>query len=391
MPATEFQQSSSSSSSSSSPSFGFSILSRRRDQVHSHSMESPPAGLENELEAFQRQVADRFHDLSAADSGELLSIPWLRKLLDAFLCCHEEFRAILFNNQPYLNKPPLERQISDFFERSVKALDVCNAIRDGIEQMRQWQKPLEIVLCALDNQRSIGEGQIRRAKKALIDLTIGMLDEKESSTALAHRNRSFGRNNLHKEHKSLGHFRSLSWSVSRNWSAARQLQAISNNLVAPRSNEILSTNGLNLAVFTMSYVLLFVMWALVAAIPCQDRGLQTHFAISKQFLWAGPILSLHERILEESKKRARRNACGLLKEIYEIEQCARHLNELVDNTQLPLPEEKERELRITVEEAGNVCKSLKDGLDPLERQVREVFRRIVRNRTQGLDSTGGGD
>ncbi|GER37634.1 hypothetical protein STAS_14058 [Striga asiatica] len=27
----------------------------------------------------------------------------------------------------------------------------------------------------------------------------------------------------------------------------------------------------------MNYVLLFVMWALVAAIPCQDRGLQAHF------------------------------------------------------------------------------------------------------------------
>ncbi|KAK6131048.1 hypothetical protein DH2020_035211 [Rehmannia glutinosa] len=353
MPTTDFQEASSSSS------FGFPILSRRRDQIHSMDPTHEATGQEVELEAFQRKVADRFHDLASANSDDLLSIPWLRKLLDAFLCCQEEFKVIIFNNKSYLNKPPMDRYISDFYERSVKALDVCNAIRDGIENIRQWQKQLEIVLCALDNQRNIGEGQIRRAKKALVDLTIGMLDEKDSNTT-RDRNRS--------------------------WSAARQLQAISNNLVAPRANEIISTNGLNLAVFTMNYVLLFVMWALVAAIPCQDRGLQSHFYATKQFSWAVPILLLHERILEESKKRDRRNSCGLLREIHEIEKCARHLNELTDLVQFPLTEEKEREVKRRVEEVGIVYEAIKDGLDPLERQVREVFHRIVRSRTEGLDS-----
>ncbi|KAK6118785.1 hypothetical protein DH2020_047476 [Rehmannia glutinosa] len=265
------------------------------------------------------------------------------KLLDTFLCCQEEFRVIVFNNRSILNRPPMDKYISEFFERSAKALDVCNAIRDGIEQIRQWQKQLEIVLCALDNQRSIGEGQIRRAKKALVDLALAMLDEKESNTTVSHRNRSFGRHSAHREPKSLGHFRSLSWSVSRSWSAAKQLQAISTNLVPPKPNEIMSTNGLNVAVFTMNYVLLFVTWALVAAIPCQDRGLQTHFYVTRQFVWAVPILSLHERVLEESKKRDRRNTCGLLKEIHDIEKCARHMNELTDSVQFPLTEKKERE------------------------------------------------
>lgn len=382
MPTTEFPEASSSG-------FGFSMLNRRRDQVHS--MESAPesgGGEEQELETFQRQVADRLHNLSVADSNELLSIPWLRKLLDVFLTSQDEFRVILSNNRAYINKPPMEKYVSEFFERSVKALDVCNAIRDGIELIRQWDKLLDIVLSALGNQRSIGEGQFRRAKKVLDDLTIGMLDEGQSHASLSLRNRSFGRNNAQKEQKSLGQFRSLSWSVSRNWSAARQLQAISSNLVVPRANEISSTNGLSLAVFTMNYVLLFVMWVLVAAIPCQDRGLQTHFHLTKQFLWAVPMLSLHERILEESKKRDRRNACGLLKEIHEIEICARHLNELIDNVQFPMVEDKEKELRQRVEEVGNVHGAIKEGLEPFERQVREVFHCIVRSRTESLDSVG---
>ncbi|KAL6962500.1 Protein roh1d [Sarracenia purpurea var. burkii] len=387
MPATYHQGSSASFSN-----FGRSILSIGRDQVYSmESATHEATSQELELETFQRQVADRFHDLSAVGSDDLLSLSWIRKLLDVFVCSQEEFRMILFNNRDLMSRAPMDRLISEFFERSVKALDVCNAIRDGIGHVKQWQKQLEIVLCALDKQRSLGEGQFRRAKKALIDLAIGMLDEKESNAALAHRNRSFGRNNLHKDHRSLGHFRSLSWSVSRSWSAARQLQAIGNNLAAPRSNEIVATNGLAVAVFTMNSVLLFAMWALVAAIPCQDRGLQTHFSIPRQFIWAAPVLSLHERILEESKKRDRRNACGLLKEIREIEIIARHMNELSDSVQFPLTKEKAEEVRKRVEELGKVLEAVKSGLDPLECQVREVFHRIVRSRTEGLDSFGRGN
>ncbi|XP_059631596.1 protein BYPASS1-LIKE-like [Cornus florida] len=382
MPLTDYQ-----GPSASLTNFGRSILSIRRDQVHSMENTREPTAQEVELDAFQRLVADRFHDLSAVGSNELLSLSWVRKLLDVFLCCQEEFRVLLLNNKGYMVRAPMDRLISEFFERSVKALDVCNAIRDGIEQIRQWQKQLEIVLCALDNQRSLGEGQFRRAKKALIDLAIGMLDEKESNTAISHRNRSFGRNNAQKDHKSIGHFRSLSWSVSRSWSAAKQLQAIGNNLAAPKGNEIVATNGLSLALFTMSSVLLFVMWALVAAIPCQDRGLQTHFSIPRHYIWAVPILSLHERILEESKKRERRNACGLMKEIHQIEKCARHMNELTD-FQFPLTEEKQGDVKQRVEELRGVFEAVKDGLDPLERQVREVFHRIVRSRTEGLDSFG---
>lgn len=377
MPITDYQ-----GASASFTNLGRSLVPTRRDQVHS--METAQ---EQELEAFQAHVTERFNDLLAEDSDDLLSIPWIQKLLDVFLCCQEEFKAILFNNKGYLNRAPLDRYVSEYFERSVKALDVCNAIRDGLEQIRQWKKQLEIVLCALQNHRCIGEGQFRRAKKALIDLAIGMLDEKESNSnsSVSHRNRSFGRNNNQKDSKSLGHFRSLSWSVSRNWSAARQLQAIGNNLVAPKTNEIIASNGLSLAVFTMSYVLYFVMWVLVAAIPCQDRGLQAHFNVFK-FAWAGPLLSLHERILDESKKRDRKNAIGLLKEIHEIEKCTRHLFELTDTVQFPLSEEKEGEVKQRVQELGLVFDSLKVGLDPLERQVREVFHRIVRCRTHGLDS-----
>ncbi|EXC19889.1 hypothetical protein L484_017866 [Morus notabilis] len=348
-------------------------------------MDGHADSLEAELESFHRNLADRFLDLC---SDDLLSVPWIQKLLDAFLSCQDDFRSILFNHRSMVFRAPLDRMVSDYFERSVKGLDVCNAIRDGIEQIRQWQKLLEIVHVALGNQRSLGEGQFRRAKKALIDLAIGMLDDKDSAAAVtSHRNRSFGRN-PNSNARNLGHFRSLSWSVSRSWSAARQLQAIATNVAAPRANEVVATSGLAVAVYAANSVLLFAMWALVAAIPCQDRGLQVHFSVPRQLPWAGPMMALHEKIMEESKRRDRRNSCGLLKEIHEIEKCSRVMSELCDSVSFPISEEKEKEVRQRVQELSIIVEALRYGLDPLERQVRDVFHRIVRSRTEGLDSLG---
>ncbi|CAN6438817.1 unnamed protein product [Victoria cruziana] len=383
MPSTDYQ-----GSSVPFASIGRSILSIRRDQVHSMEGNLETGSAQDQrLEAFQRTVTENFHDLSSCNPDEFLSLSWISRLLDGFLSCQEEFRAILQSHRFQFAKPPLDRQTSEFFERSVKALDICNAIRDGIEQIRQWRKQLEIVLSALDSrQRTLGEGQFRRAKKALTDLSIGMLEEKEGGSVLAQRNRSFGRNSS--KERSVGHFRSLSWSVSRSWSAARQLQAIGNNLNAPRHNDVLATGGLALLVYTMNTVLLFVMWALVAAIPCQDRGLQMHFSVPRNFSWAASVLSLHEKIVDESKKRDRRNSCGLLKEIHQIEKCARHLTELADSVHLPLSVDKEKEVRQGAEQLALVCEVLKDGLDPLEHQVRNVFHRIVHSRTEGLDCLG---
>lgn len=385
MPSTDNQ----SPSSSSFSSFGRSLFGIRQEQVHSVEANQESDSCNLELGSFQKRVTDRFNDLSGVGDDELLSIDWMQKLLAAFICCHEEFRAILLNNKKQVSKPPLDRMIFEFFDRSVKALDICNASRDGLEKIRMWQKHMEIVMCALgSNKRALTEGQFRRARKALMDLALGMIDEKESGSVFSQRNRSFGRHNSSKDNQSTGHSRSHSWSVSRSWSAAKQLQSIASNLVPPRATDIAATSRLSISVYTMNCILLFVLWTLVAAIPCQDRGLNIHFSVPRQFTWSTPVTSLHERIMEESKKRERRNSSGLLKEIHQIEMTTRHLTDLVDSAQFPLSEEQKMEVEQDLNELKLVFEGFRDGLDPLERQVREVFRKIMTCRTEGLDSLG---
>jgi hypothetical protein len=398
MPATD-----SSSSSSSSPaaaplsSIGRSIRSLRRDQNQIHSFPPPP----DATDAFQRRAAQLLADLPAAD--DVLSLAWTRRLLESFLLCLEEFRALLFGSgDSPAARPPLDRLVADFSDRAVKALDLCNAVRDGLDLVRQWRKHLAIAAAVLasssDSSSPLGEAQIRRARKALTDLTILMLDDRDGGGVVGQRNRSFGRANekppRHHRRSSSGgssgsgsgsHLRSLSWSVSRAWSAARQLQAIGGGLPVPRPHDNAATGGLASAVYTMGAVLFIVAFALVAAIPCQDRGLHAHFSVIRNLPCSAPITTLYERILDESKKKDRKNSCGLLKEIHQIELCSRHLMEITDAADFPLREDKDAVLREAAQDLVHLCESIKEGLDPLERQVREMFHRIVRTRTEILD------
>ncbi|KAF8660023.1 hypothetical protein HU200_058108 [Digitaria exilis] len=392
-------------------SIGRSIHSLRRDHNQIHSIPTPHAA-----DAFQRRAADLLADLLADGAPDLLSLPWTTRLLDAFLLCLEEFRALLFGPgaAAAAARPPLDRLVADFFDRAVKALDLCNAVRDGLDLVRQWRKHLAIAAAVLAaaapdpaTAPPLGEAQIRRARKALTDLTILMLDDRDGGGGgvVGQRNRSFGRaakdarpqghgQGHHRRSSSGGsscsgsgsaHLRSLSWSVSRAWSAGRQLQAIGGGLPVPRPHDITATGGLASAVYTMGAVLFVVAFALVAAIPCQDRGLQAHFSVPRNFPWSSAATALYDRILEESKKKDRKNSCGLLKEIHHIELCSRHLMDITDTAEFPLPEDKDADVQEAAQELVQLCKSLKDGLDPLERQVREMFHRIVRTRTEILD------
>ncbi|KAJ1273586.1 hypothetical protein BS78_06G293300 [Paspalum vaginatum] len=380
-------------------SIGRSIRSLRRDQNQIHSFPSP----HDATDAFQRRAADLLTALLPdAHDADLLSLAWTTRLLDSFLLCLEEFRALLFGSAAALAAgPPLDRLLADFFDRAVKALDLCNAVRDGLDLVRQWRKHLAIAAAVLATGAPLGEAQIRRARKALTDLTVLMLDDREGGV-VGQRNRSFGRaaapnssKGHHRRTSSGGSsgsgsgsgsgLRSLSWSVSRAWSAARQLQAIGGGLSAPRPHDNAATGGLASAVYTMAAVLFLVAFALVAAIPCQDRGLQAHFSVPRNFPWSAPLAALYDHILEESKKKDRKNSCGLLREIHQIELCSRHLLEVTDAAEFPLPGHKDAEVREATQDLLHVCQSLKHGLDPLERQVRELFHRIVRTRTEILD------
>ncbi|KAJ4825034.1 hypothetical protein Tsubulata_019295 [Turnera subulata] len=389
MPATENQ-----------PSF-LGRISIRRNQVSAMDMNHEQE-LED-LELFQRHVADRFVELSSSPQSDhhhqqqssepLLSVGWLRKLVDVFLCCEAEFKAVLImgRDPSQITKPPLDKLLPELHERAVKALDICNAVSGGVDSVRQCQKLAEIAVSALE-QKPYGDGQIKRAKRALSCLLTALaIEDKESSHNHHHkypeRAWSFGKRggNSHagKDRAVVVPFRSLTMVVAKNWSAAKQIQAMCNNLVAPRGGE---PTGVASPVYMMGAVMVFVMWALVAAIPCQERnGLPTHFQMPRQTVWAQSLVGLQEKIGEEWKKKEKKGCAGLLEEMQRMEKLAQSLIEFADGYQFPGEEGKVDEVAAQVEELAEICRRLEEGLVPLQLQIREVFHRIVRSRTEVLD------
>ncbi|GAV76126.1 DUF793 domain-containing protein [Cephalotus follicularis] len=391
MPATEYQGS------------FLGRISIRRNQVMS--MEGNHEQELEDLELFQKHVADRFTLLlssppetdpttptaaaTTTTTDPLLSISWLCKLLDMFLCCEAEFKAVLLmgRDTSQISKPPLDRLVPEFLDRTVKALDICNAIINGVESVRHCQKLAEIAVSALE-QKPLGDGQVKRAKKALsLLVTALVVDDKDGyGYKGTERTWSFGRRggSFANKDRGNGQFRSNSWNVAKNWSAARQIQAMSSNLVAPRGAE---ASGLASPVFMMSTVIVFVMWALVAAIPCQDRsGLATHFPVPKQLQWAQGMIGLQEKIGEEWKKKEKKGAAGLLEEMQRMEKLGQNLVDFTEAFQFPMEEERVEEVEGQVAELGEICRRMEEGLVPLQMQIREVFHRIVRSRTEILDA-----
>ncbi|KAF7828230.1 Protein BYPASS-related [Senna tora] len=383
MPATDYQGS------------FLGRISIRRNQVMAMEPNSHEQEVED-LELFQKHVSDRFSDLlsppsdDSSPSDPLLSIAWLRKLLDMFLCCEAEFKAVLIMDRDpsQMTRPPLDRLVPELLERVVKALDICNALCLGVDSVRNVQKLAEIAVAALE-QRPIGDGQARRAKKALNSLiTAMMLEDKDGASAKStERAWSFGRRGTSstsaQKDRTAGLFRSPSCNMAKNWSAAKQIHAMSSNLVPPRGAE---ASGLASPVYIMSTIFVFVMWTLVAAIPCQERnGLGTHFPVPRQLAWAQPMIGLQEKIAEEWKKKEKKGSAGLLEEMQRLEKIGQSLIDFADGFQFPVEAERLEEVKTQVEGLADICRKMEEGLVPLQQQIREVFHRVVRSRAEFLD------
>ncbi|KAG1359285.1 putative UPF0496 protein 4 [Cocos nucifera] len=357
---------------------GRSLL--RRNQVVS--MEQVQEQELHELDLFHSHVADRLLSLLPPDSpkysiekppSSLLSFAFLSKLLDALLAVEAEFRPLL----PLLGSGPpaaaaASRTVADLLDRAVKSLDICNAVSFSLHSLHHWLRHAQIAASALPSPcPHLGAAHLLRARRALSKL----LPSDAASGLRTERTGSFGRRETNS--------RFLSWSMSRNCSA---------HLAAPRGSEG-GAGELAAAVYTMSAVLVFAMWAMGAALPCQERG-GPPVAPPKHLPWAASMVALQERIAEEWRRRDRKAvAAGLLLELQEVERCGKVLMEVVEEASgsraaggMSLERERAEEVAERAAELAEACRKLEEGLGPLEEQVREVFHRTVGSRAEVLRS-----
>lgn len=335
-----------------------------------------------ELEDFQKHVAERFSELlppsDSPESDPILSIQWLRKLLDVFMSIESEFHSVLTTNQVQISKPPLDKLVPEMLDRIVKALDICTAVVNGVDSVRQIQRLAEIAVTAL-KQTPLSDGSVRRAKRALTSLLAAFNADKSSGSS-GSSGGSGRRATTTEPWSSFGRRSGGSGGggcVSKNWSAAKQIQAMTANLVVPRGAEASP-------IYIMSSVMVTVMWTLVAAVPCQtSNGLAVHLPLPKHQVWASAAVSISERIGEEMKRKEVRIG-GLMEEMVRMERIGLKLMEFSEGFRF----NGEVEVVAEVAKMEEICRKMEDGLEMLQRRVREVFHRLVKSRSEILDVIG---
>lgn len=379
-----------------STSTGFlGLLSFRRHQIAS--LEPTPQDELDTLEHFQSRVSSHLLSLlSCDDSSAFLSLSFLSKLLDSLLCIEHEFRALLplllSRNPSILSKPPSDKLTNELLDRAVKSLDLCNAVSLSLQAMRHLHRQARIAASCLLQSEHLGEAQMSRARRALKKLLAGAFNRTGSSGSGFGGSTGGSGSSLSRDASFL-HSKSLSFSVSKNWSAKQQVQAMSAHLAAPRQATVTdAASGLAMAVYTMSSFLVFVMWVLVSAVPCYDRVGTNNTTTPppppppKHLQWAVPMATLQEKITEEWKRKDKRASGILLAEMQAVEKSARWLMEWVEEGVEeggPLIEEdRAAEVAARAVELEESCDLLEEGLEPFERQVRAVFHRVVSSRAE---------
>ncbi|KAJ3672547.1 hypothetical protein LUZ60_007268 [Juncus effusus] len=384
----------------------FGFLSFRRGGNQVVSLEPTPQDELDALEQFQSQVSNRISSLLPCNGdgemmGPLLSLPFLSKLLDSLLETEQEFSAllpvILSRNPSILSKPPSDKLTNDLLDRIIKSLDLCNAVSLSVHAIRHSHRQAHIAASCLLQSDRLGKAQMARARRALQKFLGGITVSSPKESVSRHS--GVGSTSFASRDPSFLSSKSLSFAVSKNWSARQQVQAMSAHLMPPRLAAVTdAAGGLAMAVYTMSSFLVFSMWALVSAVPCQDRtgtnGTNTATAPPpppppKHLHWAAPMLALQDKITDELKRKDKKNApTCLLAEMQAMEKSAKWLKEWVEEEEEsddggPLIEEdRAAEVAIRAAELEETCKVLEDGLGSFERQVREVFHRVVSSRAE---------
>ncbi|CAN6480799.1 unnamed protein product [Victoria cruziana] len=337
-------------------SLGRSLLSLRRNQVSLVDLDDN----QHRHDDYQKLVADTFYELASGSNNHVLSLTWLLRLLNSFIYCHEHFTSALLLHRPK------RLAISDLFDRSLKALDICVAVGEVLDHICICLSHAKIIVHVLSQPKS--KFHVMRAKEKLGEL-IKLLGENNDTGNRSSGRKTNERNNLHV-----------------------LLHAIGKDLMVPL--RAFANNSVVVHIYTMSYVLAFVMWTLVVAITCGDRGMTTNLLVpappGRQFEWAASMIVIQEKIHEDWRKREKEGCteAGLMKELQMIEKCSQRLTELVGSDQLPLEEGKITDVRQQLLELEDVCNSLEEGLKIFRRQVREAFHRIIKSRNKVLFHLG---
>nr|CAD1837260.1 unnamed protein product [Ananas comosus var. bracteatus] len=172
------------------------LLSFRRNQVASmDTIDPPPNNISNSHEHHDSELVDRFQshvarrlrsllpsnsDSDSAAGAPLLSLPFLSKLLDVLVSCDREFYHLLLLLNPSSASLLSSKPAAEFLDRSVRALDLCNAASAALLSLRHWRRQADVASSAAALRR---RRALRRALGKLFAAAAAAADSPAAAAA----------------------------------------------------------------------------------------------------------------------------------------------------------------------------------------------------------------
>ncbi|TKV92924.1 hypothetical protein SEVIR_9G193300v4 [Setaria viridis] len=250
------------------------------------------------LTSYEDGLASSLRKLKPEAASSVLTLSWMRLAVDCLSELHTNIATLITE---------LELPVSDWDEKwvdiylnsSVKLLDICIALSSELARLDQGQLLVQYVLHVLDSGNQVpSQEQLKRAE---VSLKEWMERSSERSPRLD------------------------------NCSTA--LQELSGNLCLMKVKHSAKGKVLMRALYGIEAVTVFICSVLVAVLLGSSKPLM-EFNVPEKFGWSKAFNDLHKAISGELSRQLSGDRVAAVKELEEVEVCARQLHALTSAAQL---------------------------------------------------------
>jgi len=254
------------------------------------------------LTSYEDGLASSLRKLKPEAASNVLTLSWMKLAVDCLSELHTKIATLITE---------LELPVSDWDEKwvdiylnsSVKLLDICIALSSELARLDQGQLLVQYVLHVLDSGNQVpSQEQLKRAEASLNEW---MERASERSPRLDN--------------------------------CLTALQELSGNLCLMKVKHSAKGKVLMRALYGIEAVTVFICSVLVAVLSGSSKPL-VEFDVPEKFGWSKAFNDLHKAISEELSRQLSRGRVTAVKELEEVEVCARQLHALTGAAQLELVE-----------------------------------------------------
>ncbi|KAK1695353.1 hypothetical protein QYE76_012050 [Lolium multiflorum] len=257
-----------------------------------------PRKLQALLTSYEDALASTLRKLKPENAAEVLTLSWMMLAVD----CLSELHASIVTLITELELPVSdwdEKWVDIYLNSSVKLLDVCIALSSELARLDQGQLLVRYVLHLLDT--GAGLPSLEQLKRAEVSLKEWMDKVGAAGPRLD--------------------------------SCSTALQELAGSLCLMKVKNSAKGKVLMRALYGIEAVTVFICSVFVAALSGSPKPL-VELRVPRKFGWSQAFSDLHVTISRELGRKLSRESVAAVKELEEVEACARKLHELTRTAQL---------------------------------------------------------